>query len=116
MAHTTFEQVIEVVRELPLEDQRRLRQWLQEQERNTSEDQQREEAVRQQVEKYRKAKNWIKQHRSEYMGQWVVLDGDRLISHGADGSQVFDQARAAGIETPFLVHVVEEEEPFYAGW
>lgn len=27
---------------------------------------------------------WIRQHRKEYGGQWVVLDGDRLIAAGND--------------------------------
>lgn len=27
---------------------------------------------------------WLNAHRDEYLGQWVALDGDRLIAHGTD--------------------------------
>jgi hypothetical protein len=99
--------MIEAARALPLEDQRRLREWLEEQEQREAEQQKRQEAVRQQVEKYQQAMNWIREHRDEYLGQWVALDGDRLVSHGTDGKQVYAQARAAGVEVPLLEHVVE---------
>ncbi|MEW6209935.1 MAG: DUF5678 domain-containing protein [Acidobacteriota bacterium] len=116
MARITFEQVIEAVRELPIEDQRRLREWLEEQERKASESREREEAVRQEIEKYRKARRWIEEHRAEYLGQWVAIEGDRLISHGSNAVEVHNEAKAAGIEIPFVVRVIEEKEPFFAGW
>jgi uncharacterized membrane protein YcgQ (UPF0703/DUF1980 family) len=116
MADTTFTEMIEAARTLPPEDQRRLRQWLEEQERQEAEQQQRQETVRQQVEEFQKAMQWIREHRHEYMGQWVALEGDQLVSHGTDALQVHADAKAAGIEAPFLEHIVEEKEPFYPGW
>jgi hypothetical protein len=117
MAQTTLTEMIEAARTLPPEDQRRLRQWLEEQERKEAEQQKRQEAVRQQVERFQKAMKWIQEHRNEYMGQWVVLEGDQLISHGTDARQVYEEARAAGIEAPFLERVTEEEkQPYWAGW
>lgn len=116
MANPTLEQLIEAVRGLPPEDRQRLRDWLDQQEQQNAEERQREAAVREQVERYRKSMKWVAEHRAEYLGQWVVLDGDRLVSHGTDGGQVYDQAKAAGIAIPFLLHIVEEKEPFYAGW
>ncbi|MCI0524254.1 MAG: hypothetical protein L0Y75_03240 [Acidobacteria bacterium] len=121
---TTLKQMIEAAKTLPLEDRRHLREWLQEQERQDAERQQpvetaaprQAETVEQQVERFRKAMKWIDEHRAEYLGQWVVLVGDQLISHGFDGHQVADQAKAAGIEIPFLVRVREEPEAFCAGW
>ena len=32
---------------------------------------------------------WIEAHRDEYLGQWVALDGDRLIAHGSDAKKVY---------------------------
>ncbi|MBA3439284.1 MAG: hypothetical protein H0T92_05385 [Pyrinomonadaceae bacterium] len=116
MNHTTLEQVIEAAGQLPPEDQRRLQEWLQQQQLEAAANHRRREAMDQQMEKYQRAMRWIAEHSAEYLGEWVVLDGDCLISHGADGRQVYDEAKAAGIETPFLKHIVEEQEPFYAGW
>jgi hypothetical protein len=60
---------------------------------------------------------WIAEHRSEFAGQWVAMDGARLVAHGADARAVADQARRLGVSVPFL-HRVEAEEPvaLWGGW
>ncbi len=117
---TTLEQVIETARTLPSADRRQLRQWLQEQERQdaaplptaAAAPPRQRETVEEQLARYRKAMDWIDEHRAEYLGQWVVLVGDRLISHGFDSRQVDQTAKAAGIEVPFIALVGEEPEAF----
>lgn len=59
---------------------------------------------------------WINEHREEYLGQWVALSGDLLISHGNDAREVANAARTAGIETPFLAQVDPIEELPFGGW
>ncbi len=124
---TTLEQVIETARRLPAEDRRRLQQWLTEEERRdaqppsavTSQHQMERFCVEQfqrEVAEYRSAKQWIAAHRAEYLGQWVALEGDRLISHGPNALQVDAAARAAGIAVPFVVRIVEEPKFYYSGW
>jgi Family of unknown function (DUF5678) len=59
---------------------------------------------------------WIKEHREEYAGQWVALDGDQLLSHGTDARQVFADARRLAI-APFFAHLEPEKEAhFIGGW
>lgn len=134
---TTLEQVIETTRTLPLEDHQRLQLFLQEglqqqdttaplpeaqprqereQERLNAIASAREAKLRQELDEYRRAKQWIAEHRAAYLGQWVALEGDRLISHGADALEVDAAAKAAGIDIPFVVRIVEERKFFYAGW
>ena len=117
---TTLEQVIETVGTLPLEDRRRLLRHLQQQERPIAASSvvaaPTGETVEQQLERFRKAMKWIDEHRAEYLGQWVALEGDRLISHGPDVLLVDAAARAAGIASPFLEQVREAEKPFCGGW
>jgi len=61
--------------------------------------------------------DWIKENRAKYPDQWVVVEGDRLIAADADAHKVFAAAKAAGIEVPFLVHVLPEDPlPFVPGW
>jgi len=61
--------------------------------------------------------DWIKENRARYADQWVAVEGDRLIAADADGHKVFAAAKAAGIEVPFLVHVLSEDPlPFVPGW
>ena len=59
---------------------------------------------------------WIAEHTHEYAGQWVALDGDRLIAHGDDPIPFKEIARAQGVERPFIVHMQKETGPFLGGW
>jgi hypothetical protein len=60
---------------------------------------------------------WIRENRARYADQWVVVEDDRLIAADADAHKVFVAAKAAGIEVPFLVHVLPEDPfPFIPGW
>ena len=68
-------------------------------------------------ERYRKREQqWLKDHAAEYAGLWVALDGNRLISSGNDGRQVFDEARKAGVRVPFVVQVESPDELPFGGW
>ena len=138
---TTLEQVIETTRTLPLEDRQRLQLFLQEglQQQDTTaplpeaqphqETEQgrpperldaiaaaREAKLRQELDEYRRAKQWIAEHRAEYLNQWIVLEGDRLISHGANAKQVYDDAKDAGIQIPFVVQIIEEPTHYLGGF
>jgi len=114
MANETFEKVLAVVRALPPQDQRRLRQWLEEQEQKqisqsvngeTKPASHREREMR-----------WLSEHRGEYIGQWVALDGDRLVSHDEDLGKVFDAARAQGVKIPFTAFIEDPDQPSMGGW
>lgn len=59
---------------------------------------------------------WLAQHRHEYIGQWVVLDKDRLVGFGPDPRPIVAQARAEGVLTPFVELIRDESEPFMGGW
>jgi Family of unknown function (DUF5678) len=38
------------------------------------------------------ATEWLRLHSKEYGGQWVGLNGDRLIAHGPDAQEVYAAA------------------------
>jgi len=59
---------------------------------------------------------WVDAHRDEYLGQWVAVEGDRLVAHGTNPRKVYLAARDAGIEVPYVVQVEKREEPFTGGW
>ena len=56
---------------------------------------------------------WINMYASEYHGQWLALEGDRLLAHGTDLIEVAAAARAQGVPFP-LLHLVEppREHPY----
>ena len=60
---------------------------------------------------------WLDENRAAYANQWVAVEGDRLIAANVDPLNVFSVAKAAGIQTPFVVHVLPEDSlPFVPGW
>lgn len=104
----TLEQILDEARKLPANEQRQLRDALQELASNGSE--------RPSYRTHEEERAWIEAHRDEFLDQWVALDGSRLISHGSDAKKVYDEARAQGINAPYLVRVSETEEAFMGGW
>ncbi|MGA2577127.1 MAG: DUF5678 domain-containing protein [Bryobacteraceae bacterium] len=60
---------------------------------------------------------WIDEHRAAYADQWVAVESDRLVAAGSDALKVFSAAKAEGIRSPFVVHVIPEDPlPFVPGW
>lgn len=113
---STLEQIIEAARTLPMEDRRSLMRWLREQER-LAVDQPPDDPVSEQMERFHLAMKWVDEHRAEYLGQYVALVGDRLISHGPDARKVYLAAKAAGVDVPFVERVREKETlPYMGGW
>lgn len=54
---------------------------------------------------------WIRQHRKEYGGQWVVLDGDRLIAAGNDILALKAAKEADGARSTFFDFVEPADAP-----
>jgi len=103
-------EIIEAIHNLPKTEQEKIGRIL---EREKLEKQ---KEVEQQIERFKAAEKWLKENRADYLGQWVCLYGDRLIAHGADGLAVHRKAKEAGIESPYLVRVIEEPENFVGAW
>jgi hypothetical protein len=56
-----------------------------------------------------KEKAWIERHRAEYAGQWVALDGDRLLGHGKSFKDVAKAADDAGVSDA-LIFIAERTD------
>ena len=51
----------------------------------------------------------------KYPGLWVAMDKTRhVVAAGEDGKKVFQEARAKGVDVPFLYHVPKSQD-FYIG-
>ena len=111
---TNYEKALEIISLLPPSDLQKLDEWIHEKQNQTGRDESKRDQVKEEIQKYKLAKKWIDEHREEYLGQWVCLDGDELISFGDDAIEVHNQAKAKGIKAPFLEQIIEEPE-FYGG-
>jgi hypothetical protein len=60
---------------------------------------------------------WITDHGDEYPGEWVALDGDRLLAHGVDAKRVFAEAKGKGVARPLFAHLEPDDpRPQCGGW
>lgn len=59
---------------------------------------------------------WLETHGHGYIGQWVALNGGKLISHGPNAALLRDDARSQGVECPFVVRVPVDFGTPSAGW
>jgi endonuclease V-like protein UPF0215 family len=59
---------------------------------------------------------WLVEHRNEYAGQWVALEGDWLIAAGFNASEVYEIARRSGVELPLVVQVEASDALPFGGW
>ena len=111
--NSSFDQIIKSIEQLPASEQEKIRRWLDE--KGTSNG----EATGLQTRTNRSAQSlrWLHENREKYLGQWVALDGDRLIASGSTAKEVYSKAKAQGVEVPFVELVTEQESgPFIGGW
>ena len=59
---------------------------------------------------------WLRKHRDAYAGQWVALDGERLIASGHDLKQVATTARRSGVPDALMMCVEPNDALPFAGF
>lgn len=59
---------------------------------------------------------WLADHARAYAGQWVALDGDRLIAHSPDYKEVFATTDADGAPLPLITFVEDPDHPLHIIW
>lgn len=67
------------------------------------------------TQEYASELEWLAREARPYAGQWVALDGGRLLAHGPKLAAVKAAAEAAGFSHPFLASVPDDDAPF-GGW
>ena len=58
---------------------------------------------------------WLANESRHFAGEWVALDGNRLVAHGPKLAAVKAAAQAAGVSRPFFASVPDSDLPF-GGW
>lgn len=59
---------------------------------------------------------WLREHEAEFAGDWVALDGARLLGHGKSAREVLNAARSVGVKCPLVVHIPPQPETEFGGW
>ncbi len=60
--------------------------------------------------------HWIEEHREEFAGQYVALDGDRLVAHSIDPHEVVAAVRASGLNGLFFTLIPAADALPFAGF
>ena len=113
---TNLEQVKQAVLHLPNEEFEKFDEWYETEKHKKLKDEKTDALLKYQLDRYKKAKKWIAENREKYLNKWVCLEGDKLIAVGEDGREVFQKAKEAGIEIPFIHQIIEEPENFVGAW
>jgi hypothetical protein len=58
---------------------------------------------------------WIEEHRHEYAGKWVALDGDRLVAASPNQAEVWAAVREDGAKLPLVCRIPAPDEPLPIG-
>lgn len=59
---------------------------------------------------------WLATESGPYPGEWVALDGPRLIAHDEKLAAVSAAAKAAGVAEPFFARVPRDKNMPFGGW
>lgn len=63
-------------------------------------------------------RTWIEAHAkalSGLKGQWVAIEGDKIISSGIEFEKVVEGARSKGVEIPYIIKVGQDKERPFIG-
>ena len=111
---STVDQIIKSIEQLPAAEQERIRQWLDD--KGTSNGSE-ETSQSTDVDRSVKSLRWLRENSEKFLGQWVALDGDRLIASGSTAQEVYAKAKSEGVEIPFVELVTNPERvPSTGGW
>jgi Family of unknown function (DUF5678) len=62
------------------------------------------------------SQKWLNENQHNYLGKWVVLDGDKLIGASNNPKELVEVARNAGVKIPFVHFIDDDQRPFVGGW
>ena len=60
-------------------------------------------------------RQWVTEHKHEYPGQWVALDGDRLVAASPVEEELWDAADADGATLPLVLRISSPDDLPYIG-
>ena len=109
----SVDEIIKSIEKLPAGEQEKIRQWLDDKRAKNKEG----HGSQAHADRSAKSLRWLHENQEKYSGQWVALDGDRLIASGPTAKEVYFKAKAEGVDIPFVELVTEQKlGPFTGGW
>lgn len=115
MSTNTFDAVLRQVELLPPAQQRQLVRIIEERQEQSTKPPLDKRVPCEPMKDRTRELVWIEQHRHEYAGQWVALDGDRLIAASPIRAEISVAIKADGAELPLIDRIPSPDEPPFMG-
>lgn len=116
MSKITVENLLQQIVQLPSAERDRLRQLLDEQPEPPLRPKPQWRRATTPMPDSTREVQWIAEHWREYPGEWVALDGDRLIAHSKNHEEVWALADADGAYLPLIDRMPDPNDPPYVGF
>lgn len=113
----TAENILTLIEQLPTTERARLNQMLTEQESEPAK-------TKPPLDKRvpckpmpddTRERQWVREHKHEYAGQWVALDGDRLIAASPIQQEVWDAVSLDSERPPLVLRIPSPDDLPYIG-
>jgi hypothetical protein len=117
MSTLTAESILKLIEQLPPTERNRLNQllaWKQAESAKAKPPFDKRSPFELMKDRTREMK-WIEEHKHEYVGQWVALDGDRLIVASPIRAEISAAIKADGAELPLVHRITSLDEPLPIG-
>lgn len=117
MSTLTAENILQLIEQLPALEQNRLKELMAEQPPQTS-------PVKPKAPRDKRVpcepmpnrtleRQWVEDHKHEYAGQWVALDGDRLVAASLIQKEVFSAIDTSNPNPPLILRIPSPDDlPF----
>lgn len=63
------------------------------------------------IRDFSREKAWLEENRDEYDGQYVALDGDRLVANSENSKEVKAKVKELGLKSVYVVFVEGSQSP-----
>ena len=63
------------------------------------------------VRDFSREQAWLERNRDEYDGQYVALDGDRLVANSEDSKEVKAKVKELGLKSVYVIFVEGSQAP-----
>jgi hypothetical protein len=112
----TADNVMQLIEQMPAAEQLKLRAWFERYVAEQPTKPPRDKRVPSQpMPDDTRERQWVEEHKHEYPGQWVALDGDRLIAACATHMEALDAADADGAHLPLVLRIPSPDDLPYIG-
>ncbi|MEK7834159.1 MAG: DUF5678 domain-containing protein [Acidobacteriota bacterium] len=111
----TVESILKQIRQLPRVEQLRVAQFVKEEQFTLGKAPLDKRVPAKPMPNRERERKWAHEHKHEYPGQWVAIDGDRLIAASPIQQEVWDAVDVDGATLPLVLRIPSPDDLPYVG-